>query len=213
MSAGDAKPHRSVFAAALARGGPLPVGDERGGGGDPPRPESAQATPWGPPPPFAPPSTEALAALEDVYASVDAALAPVGTACRACGRCCRFRPGGIVLFASSLEMVALVSQPGPPDDADFVPGGAVAGRWTCPHQEGDVCTVRGVRPLGCRTYFCHAQAEAQGRAVHAEFLGRLRAVAREHGYPWWYGPAKVYLDAVVAGTDGRGTDTPGKASG
>jgi Fe-S-cluster containining protein len=198
MSAGDHRPRRSEFAAALARRGPLPVGADRGGGEAPPGPESAHATPWGPPPPFVPPSTETLAAVAEVYASVERALAPAAAACRACGRCCRFRPGDIVLFAGSLEMAALVAEAGPPDAADVVPGGAVAGRWTCPYQEGDRCTVRAVRPLGCRTYFCEAGAEAEGRAVHAGALARLRAVTREHGYPWWYGPANVYLDGVVS---------------
>lgn len=184
MAAPDNRAEPSEFAAGLARRSP----------------SQASASPWGPPPPFIPPSAEAVAALMEVYGTVDASLGPVAAACRACGRCCRFRPGGIVLFASALEMAALVADAGPPDADRLLPGGPVAGNWTCPYQEGDRCAARKVRPLGCRTYFCDANAEERGRAVHAEALHRIRAVAREYAYPWWYGPAKVYFDAITAVT-------------
>jgi hypothetical protein len=200
---------RRLFAAGLARRAPV-AGEGRGGYGDPPRdkrkdpPRDTEksrprgVTPWGTPPSFAPPSAEAVATVKEIYAEVEASLGPAADACRACGRCCRFRPGGIVLFASSLEMAVLVADAGPPDASRFVVGGPVAGNWVCPYQEGKRCTARPVRALGCRTYFCEASAAARGRAVHADALDRLRAVAREHGHPWWYGPAKAYLDAVVS---------------
>jgi len=79
------------------------------------------------------------------------------------------------------------------------PGVAVDAAWTCPYQEGDRCGARTVRPLGCRTYFCDAGAAEQGKALHADALHSVRAIARVHGCPWWYGPAKVYLDAVAGG--------------
>lgn len=64
---------------------------------------------WGAPPPHRPPSAEERAALAEIYRDVDAALAPLGDACRACGRCCRFETGGVVLFASALELACLAT--------------------------------------------------------------------------------------------------------
>ncbi|MBE3070735.1 MAG: hypothetical protein IMZ66_10920, partial [Planctomycetes bacterium] len=64
--------------------------------------------PWGTPPPYRPPTAAQAAALEAVYARLAEDLAAAGDSCRACGRCCRFKPDGIVLFASSLEMAHLV---------------------------------------------------------------------------------------------------------
>jgi len=200
MSVGDDKPDEPRFAAALARRGPFSA-DARSGSGDPPpgtkgRPPR-RASPWGAPPGFAAPSAEAVAAVKDIYADVEAALGPSAGACQACGRCCRFRAGGLVLFASSLEMVVLLAEVGPPDVSRFIVGGPVDGNWICPYQEGNRCAARDARPLGCRTYFCDEEAGRRGRALHADALGRLRTVAKEQAYPWWYGPAKAYLDAAV----------------
>jgi hypothetical protein len=59
---------------------------------------------------YQPPRGEARAALAEVYRGVDAALAPVASACRACGKCCHFEPGGIILFASAVELAYLVAE-------------------------------------------------------------------------------------------------------
>ena len=118
-----------------------------------------------------------------------------GVTCRACGQCCRFKEGGIVLFASALEMANLVSTSGLPRAVAFVADGPVNCAWCCPYQEGARCTARGVRPLGCRTYFCDPDAGPQGRGLHADALDRVRCIARDHAYPWWYGPARVCLAA------------------
>ena len=66
--------------------------------------------PWSSPPVYQPPSGEALVAVAEVYRGVDAAVAPVASACRACGKCCHFEPGGIILFASAVELAYLVAE-------------------------------------------------------------------------------------------------------
>jgi hypothetical protein len=164
------------------------------------------SVPWGPPPAFVRPPDEARAALAEVYAGVPAALGPAAGACCACGACCRFAPGGVVLFASALEMAALVAGAGRPDPARLVPGGAFETAWACPYQDGEACGARPWRSLGCRTHFCDAAAGERGRALHDDALARICAIARDHQYPWWYGPAKVYLDAVAAVRSERTAD-------
>ena len=85
--------------------------------------------PWSSPPAYQPPSDEVRAALAEVYRGVDAALAPAAAACRACGKCCQFEPGGIILFASAVELAYLVAEtPAVSDTAQLKPsrGGSVA---------------------------------------------------------------------------------------
>ena len=129
-------------------------------------------------------------------------MSPAAGTCWACGRCCRFEPGGLVLFASALELACLVSGAGPPDPTRLVPGSTFEQPWTCPYQADDACGTRAGRTLGCRTHFCDPVAGAEGRALYDAALADIRAASETHAVPWWYGPAKVYLDAVVAARSG-----------
>lgn len=158
---------------------------------------------WGAPPPHRPPSAEERAALAEIYRDVDAALAPLGDACRACGKCCRFERGGIVLFASALELAYLVAEAGRSPAAARVAGGAPEAAWRCPYQEKDPCTARSARLLGCRTYFCDAPAQARGEEVYREAHERIRQVSDRPSAAagasgrWWYGPARAYLATLA----------------
>jgi hypothetical protein len=145
-------------------------------------------TPWGPPPAYRPLSSSEQGAMAAVYAQVDADLAPIAGACRACGQCCRFTPGGIVLFATALEMAYLVGE------ASLKASSEGDAAWACPYQyqDGTFCTARQGRLLGCRTYFCDSQARTAGEAAYAGVLGRIREVAAGGGLDW-YGPARLCL--------------------
>jgi hypothetical protein len=173
-------------------------------------------SPWGPPPAWRSLEREEVESLAAIYADVDAALAPIASACRVCGQCCQFTPGGIVLFATALELAYLVGEGGGAglcvggqEFAADLHGHATAQRdhatltqkadaaWTCPWQEGSQCTARDRRMLGCRTYFCDAAARAAGEAVYAAHFGRLRQAAAA-GRLGWYGPARVCLASWAA---------------
>jgi len=194
--------------------------------------------PWGSPPAYEPPSAETRARLAEVYRRVDAALAPAASACRACGKCCRFEPGGIILFASALELAYLLaetaaasttmqpkpSRGGSPDPPREKRGyglgngvcaagpetrrakwrcitGATGVRsgsrdsWRCPYQRENLCIARDARLLGCRTYFCDAEAREAGEGAYAEALREIQRIAEGQG-PWWYGPARLYFECV-----------------
>lgn len=148
---------------------------------------------WGLPSPYRSPTPDEQAALADVYARIETALGPAADACRACGRCCRFKAGGIVLFASALEMANLVASIGLPRPGTCIADGPADSPWCCPYQQGNVCGARDVRPLGCRTYFCDAEAGATGRRLHADALNEIRQIASQHDATWWYGPARTCL--------------------
>jgi Fe-S-cluster containining protein len=152
-------------------------------------------------PAFAAPSADLAAAVADLYVRLDVALAPAAASCEACGRCCRFEPGGIVLFASALEVAYLVSVDWPP--ASRVPaGGPSDAAWRCPYQRGDSCGTRAGRTLGCRTHFCREPGGSHAAALHDSLLADLRRIASAADYPWWYGPARLCL----AAWQGRGAE-------
>jgi len=160
--------------------------------------ETMRLAPWGAPPALRPLHRDQADAVHAVYARVDAALESAAGSCRACGACCRFGPDRPVLFASVLELAALVASAGPPPaDRPVLPGGPDA-PWLCPYQEGTVCKARAGRPLGCRTYFCDPQARARGEEVHAEAMGEIREIAARRESGGWYGPARFYFASHYA---------------
>ena len=156
-----------------------------------------------------------------VYAEIDAALAEHAGACQACGQCCHFRPGGIILFATAMELAYLVGGGGMP--AAAVPQAcerqracdmptqrqpAAAGKlrhatqevdaaWTCPYQQGGLCVARERRLLGCRTYSCDNEARGAGEEVCGGALERIRRIGAEAGLGW-YGPVRLCLSSWAA---------------
>ena len=109
-------------------------------------------------------------------------------------QCCRFEPGGIILFASALELAYLVAKTARPSPQLFAGNPGV---WRCPYQQEDLCTARGARLLGCRTYFCDAEARAAGERIYAGALREIQRIAAGQG-AWWYGPARAYFERVQA---------------
>src|SRR3954449_7642557 len=116
----------------------------------------------------------------ELYAEVDREVAAAGPVCVASGRCCRFKEYGHVLFISNLEADVLLSSAPPfaqPVSADF-----------CPFQEGNLCTAREPRPLGCRVYYCDPNYQDTGNALTEKYLRRLKQLAETHGVAWRYAP-------------------------
>lgn len=139
----------------------------------------------------------AFAALAALYAEVDAFVAASGAVCELSGRCCRFEEAGHELFATALE-ADYAAQRAPEAPAPEAPG-------RCPYHVRGRCTAREGRALGCRTYFCDPRTSDALEAAHERFLGRVRAIEREHGYPAAYGRFPALLAAR-----GVGRDVPGE---
>lgn len=121
---------------------------------------------------------EALAALEGLYSDVDAELAAIGQACRACGICCHFDRYGHRLYVTTLELAFLVSR-GP-----ALPTAATVGR--CPYQRDSACTARAYRSLGCRVFSCLPANQTAERDLYDSFHRRIRDLHRRFGLPYYY---------------------------
>ena len=104
------------------------------------------------------------------------------------------RPHAVPLGAGGPLLLADAPQPVRPLD-----DGA-----TCPWQDAQGrCTAREARPLGCRVYFCDPSYEPTAPELTEQFLGPLKQLADEHGWPWNYAPLHQHLhQAWTADADG-----------
>jgi Fe-S-cluster containining protein len=149
--------------------------------------------------------------LEAVYEAAGAEIAQRGPACWASGRCCNFDRAGHRLYVTGLEAAYCVSRlrgsmwaEGPGGEGvTLTIGGAAAPmpsgrglsedlegalrRGGCPFQVRNLCGVHGIKPLGCRVYFCDKSAEAWQQELTERLLGELRALHDRHGVEYRYG--------------------------
>src|SRR5207244_10175252 len=101
----------------------------------------------------------------ELYREVDRAVAAAGPVCVASGRCCRFKEYGHVLFISNLEAEVLLGAAPPYDPASVTPD-------FCPFQQGNLCTAREPRPLGCRVYYCDPNYQDTASQITETYLRR-----------------------------------------
>jgi hypothetical protein len=130
----------------------------------------------------------------ELYHEADRDVAGAGPVCVASGRCCRFKEYGHVLFLSNLEADVLLHG-APPYEAPVTPD-------FCPFQQGNLCTAREPRPLGCRIYYCDPNYQEEGARISEVYLRRLKELADAHGVAWRYAPLHQFLndpEALAAG--------------
>jgi len=85
-----------------------------------------------------------LAELQKILDDTDSSVSKLKPVCKACGNCCHFAEMPHRLYASTGEIALLVMDTPPIQCPPLL----------CPYQQGDSCTNRKSRPLGCRTFFC-----------------------------------------------------------
>lgn len=129
------------------------------------------------------------AAVAEVYAAADLAVAAAAPRCDASGRCCRFTEYGHTLFISHFEAEILLDS-APPFEQPVSRDG-------CPFQIDGLCTARESRPLGCRIYFCDPSYQETGNRITEESLAKLKRIADDHDTGWRYAPLHVFLNEAT----------------
>src|ERR671930_2220764 len=109
-----------------------------------------------------------------LYAEADREVTAAGPVCVASGRCCRFKEYGHVLFLSNLEADVLLRGAPPYDPGCVTPD-------FCPFQQGNLCTAREPRPLGCRVYYCDPAYQDRQHEISEHYLRRPKRLAEEQG--------------------------------
>jgi Fe-S-cluster containining protein len=146
---------------------------------------------------------EARAGVEAVYADLAAEIERRRPVCVVSGRCCRFEEYGHRLFVTTLELGAFLSGfEGMAKPAALV---EAIEAWTgagCPFQVGKLCGVHGVRPFGCRVFFCDETSTAWQREAYEAFHARLKRLHEELGVAYYYVEWRAAIRAL-------GVDRPG----
>ncbi len=148
---------------------------------------------------------QAFERLAQLYRELDEELALLAPRCELSGRCCRFEEFGHELFATGLEADYALEQARRGGAELPVPEGA--GR--CPFHQGGRCTEREGRALGCRTFFCDAEAREALEELHERYLARLRQI----DYPPAYARFPDLLAARMKSVGFRPADSESKDRG
>lgn len=124
------------------------------------------------------------AALRAIYDALGQEIDRRSPTCWLSGNCCKFDSYGHRLYVTGLEiawMLQRLDTPGRARLADAViPGDG------CPFQAEKLCTIRDLRPLGCRLFYCDPTAEPWMNEVYEQFLSQLRALHERHHLPYGY---------------------------
>jgi Fe-S-cluster containining protein len=130
-----------------------------------------------------------------VYSDVAAQIEARGPACWASGRCCHFESAGHLLYVTGLEAAYVVVGLQEERRKELVQSrGLYHG---CLFQSANLCTVHGIKPLGCRVYFCDRSAREWQQSLSEHGLAQIRGLHDRHGIEYRYGEWRAMLDQVV----------------
>ena len=130
------------------------------------------------------------AAIQALYADVQSAIDARRPACAVSGRCCRFEEYGHRLYVTTLELAAFVRQ-----HTTETPTEAWDGTG-CPFQRARLCSVHGIRPFGCRMFFCDATSTEWQNDAYERFHARIQQLHAELGVPYFYVEWRAALRAL-----------------
>jgi hypothetical protein len=124
-------------------------------------------------------NAELLAAVEALYADLDAEVATHQPVCRNRGDCCNFGRYGHRLFVTPVEVAYFLARL---DDSRRPPAGLDA----CPYHVEGRCEARAGRPAGCRIFYCGPSSRTWQSPLTEEILARLKALHEQFGLPYAY---------------------------
>jgi Fe-S-cluster containining protein len=133
--------------------------------------------------------------LEAIYTYIAAAIESRGPACWASGRCCNFKASGHLLYVTGLEAAYTVSHLDSPLSAASLEAAQASGG--CPFQSANLCGVHGIKPAGCRVYFCDRSAQDWQRELSESMQTRLKVLHDRHAIPYRYGEWRAMLAHFV----------------
>ena len=120
-----------------------------------------------------------LGTMNTLYSELENRIAARNPICTNRGNCCKFGLFGHQLFVTPAELAYFTST----SDTDTVNAAEVD---KCPYQQSGLCTVREVRPLGCRIFFCDVAAQHWQPGETEATLERIKSVHDQHDIPYVY---------------------------
>lgn len=134
-------------------------------------------------------------AVARVYAELQREIDDRRPICSASGKCCRFEEYGHRLYVSTLELAAFVAglptkRHQLPEKAGSLPVLATdnsrLATSSCPFQVDNLCSVHGIRPFGCRMFFCDPTATQWQNERYERFHAELKRLHEQLNVPYFY---------------------------
>jgi Fe-S-cluster containining protein len=160
-----------------------------------------------------------VAAVDAVYSELADAIASRGPVCEMSGHCCNFAQWDHRLYVTSPEVVHFVAGWRWKLSADQrarlwarmcqANSDGSAPLAVCPLQTGRICGAHGIRPMGCRLFFCEPGAERWGRPLYESLHARLKSFCETYSLPYAY----VEWTQVLCALAGRESLNPAHAKG
>ena len=138
--------------------------------------------------------TDYADALGELYGLLDQHLDDQEGRCQNCRRCCNFAAYGHRLYATTLEMALFSSLWAVRPDAGAVLKAfdPIAAR-SCPFLGDGGCTVRDVRPSGCRIFYCSGLSDEAQSQLTEKMLDAVKQLHHEFSAPYLYADVMAWL--------------------
>jgi Fe-S-cluster containining protein len=133
---------------------------------------------------------ELVEAVERLYGELQTEIDVRRPLCVISGRCCKFDEYGHRLFVTTIELAAFLHRRGD------VPIPVSADSGSCPFQANKLCGVHGIRPFGCRMFFCDATATDWQQAAYERYHAKLKQLHEELEVPYVYLEWRQALQAL-----------------
>ena len=124
--------------------------------------------------------------LKHIYNELDNEVSLHKIKCKSCGTCCDFGKFDHVLFANILEIEYIINNLEEPL-TKLTDG-------VCPFQDGNKCSVRKYRTLGCRVFYCDgAYKKDIASDIYNKYYGKIKDLTEKYKVNWEYKPFFEHL--------------------
>ncbi|MDP9172624.1 MAG: YkgJ family cysteine cluster protein [Planctomycetota bacterium] len=140
---------------------------------------------------------EVRRAVRQVYEDLEREIAERRPLCVLSGKCCRFDEYGHRLYVTTLELATFshdlaTGASKPSNEVDPSP----LDKGVCPFQSGKLCGVHGIRPMGCRIFYCDPTSTQWQQERYEQFHKELKALHEKLVVPYLYVEWRLALEVM-----------------
>lgn len=125
------------------------------------------------------------AELRAIYDALGREIDRRSPTCWLSGNCCKFDSYGHRLYVTGLEIAWMLQRLDSPG-RERLRDAQLPQADGCAFQVEKLCSIRDLRPLGCRLFYCDPTAEPWMNEVYEQFLSQLRALHERYHLPYSY---------------------------
>lgn len=140
-------------------------------------------------------SARIIDATTGLYSEADQRIRQIAPICELSGRCCRFDDYGHRLYVTTAELATFVAMarktPVPTTLTQRIDGSG------CRFQQGKLCMVHQLRPMGCRMFYCDPRTQQPLQTLFEEYHQKLKRLHEEMDVPYCYLEWRTALDIIA----------------